>query len=174
MSEASMEINFGDKHLDHLDILEPIGRSKTSLRLKYEAETRVFLTKFGGLESIRKSLGFSQRKMSQILMVDPSAWSRWIKDETKVPPHIVRSLEWLLQLEEKNPELVRVLNAGLMSSGGGGSKVLEAQQKTLTERISQLEGEIEGLKRRKLAEISKIMTILIGLFALALLLILVK
>lgn len=170
-----MEINFESEGPGSLEILESTSRNKTSLRLKYEAETRVFLSKYGGLESIRKTLGFSQRKMSQILMVDPSAWSRWIKDESKVPPHIARSLEWLLQLEGKNPELVRVLTAGLMASGRPASKDVDPEvQKGLIQRISQLEGEIETLKRRKLTEISKVMTLLIGLFALALLLILVK
>ena len=148
-------------------------RQKTSLRLKYEAESRVFLTKFGGLENIRRNLGFSQRKMSQLLMVDPSAWSRWIKDESKIPPHICRSLEWLLNLEGKNPELMRVLSAGLMAPRreNHGSNI---ETEALLGRISQLESEIDELKKKKLTEISKFMTLLIGLFALALLLMLVK
>jgi transcriptional regulator with XRE-family HTH domain len=154
------------------DLLDSASaRQKTSLRLKYEAESRVFLGKFGGLENIRRNLGFSQRKMSQLLMVDPSAWSRWIKDESRVPPHICRSLEWLLNLEGKNPELMRVLSAGLMAPGRS-EKLLD--QGPLLERISQLEQEIDQLKKKKLTEISKFMTLLIGLFALALLLILIK
>ncbi len=146
-----------------------LGRQKTPLRMKYEAEVRVFHQRYGGIENIRKNLGFSARKMSQLLMVDPSAWSRWVKDEAKMPPHVCRSLEWLLQLEGKNPELMRVLSAGLMSSGGMGKG-----QEAMMDRIQQLEGEIEQLKKKKLTELSKIMTLLIGLFALALLLILVK
>jgi len=148
---------------------EPEGRQKTPLRMKYESEARVFLSRHAGLENIRKNLGFSQRKISQLLMVDPSAWSRWVKDESKIPPHICRSLEWLLQIEGKNPEVLRVLTAGLMSSGTGGKA-----QEALMDRIQLLENEIEGLKKKKLTEISKVMTLLIGLFALALLLILVK
>lgn len=164
-----MEMDFELQKHEFAGDLDHQSRSKTPLRLKYEAESRVFLGKFGGLENIRKNLGFSQRKIAQLLMVDPSAWSRWVKDPAKIPPHICRSLEWLLQLEGKNPELMRVLSAGLMSSGRDSKG-----QEALLLRIQQLEQEIEGLKTKKLTEISKVMTLLIGLFALALLLILVK
>jgi hypothetical protein len=45
--------------------------------------------------------------MAELLLVDPSAWSRWVRDESKVPPHVYRSLNWYLQLREhnKNSEL---------------------------------------------------------------------
>ncbi|MBX7231607.1 MAG: hypothetical protein K1X29_05930 [Bdellovibrionales bacterium] len=82
-------------------------RSKTSLRLKYESEARVILDQLGGLEKIRTNLGLSQRKICQLLLVDPSAWSRWVKDATKVPPHVVKALQWYLELESKNPAWVR-------------------------------------------------------------------
>lgn len=79
-------------------------RSKTPLRLKYEAEVRVIRDQIGSIELIRQQLGLSQRKMCQLLMVDPSTWTRWMKDEARVPPHIYRSLQWYLQLIEKRPE----------------------------------------------------------------------
>lgn len=41
--------------------------------------------------------------MAQLLLVDPSAWSRWVKDETKVPPHVIKALQWYLLLEQKDP-----------------------------------------------------------------------
>jgi len=78
-------------------------RVKTSLRLRYESEARVILKNLGGLEGIRERLGLSQRKLAQLLLVDPSAWSRWSKDDTKVPPHVIKALQWYLLLEEKDP-----------------------------------------------------------------------
>ncbi len=78
-------------------------KSKTSLRLRYESEARVILRQIGGLEGVRKCLGLSQRKMAQLLLVDPSAWSRWVRDESKTPPHVIRALQWYLQLEQKDP-----------------------------------------------------------------------
>lgn len=80
-----------------------ILKSKTSLRMKYEAEAKVLLKGLGGLEGIRQNLGLSQRKMAQLLLVDPSAWSRWVKDESKVPPHVVKALQWYGLLEAKDP-----------------------------------------------------------------------
>ena len=79
------------------------SRAKTSLRLRYESEARVILRQLGGIEGVRRTLGLSQRKIAQLLLVDPSAWSRWVKDEAKVPPHVTRALQWYLLLEQKDP-----------------------------------------------------------------------
>lgn len=93
-----IENQFGeyDGGVDHTrgSLIRP--RSKTSLRLKYEAETQVLKRDLGSLEDIRIRLGFSRRKMCQLLLVDPSAWSRWTAKETDAPPHIYRALQWYL------------------------------------------------------------------------------
>jgi hypothetical protein len=83
-------------------------RSKTSQRLKYEAETKVLRRKMGNLEQIRIGLALSQRKICQLLLVDPSAWTRWIKlehDGFSAPPHIYRALSWYLAMSDKYPAL---------------------------------------------------------------------
>jgi transcriptional regulator with XRE-family HTH domain len=82
-----------------------VRRAKSSLRLKYEAETHVIERKLGDLEAIREKLGLTQRKMAQLLLVDPSAWTRWTKGGDEAPPHIYRMLQWYLALEEKYPAL---------------------------------------------------------------------
>lgn len=148
-------------------------RLKTALRLKYEAEVRAFKTRYLGIENVRKTLGISQRKMCQLLMVDPSAWSRWMKDESKIPPHIYRALEWMLLSQDKNPDLLRVMSAGLMS-GGGEKGVSRSETRVLEGKIQALEAEITDLKSKNLASSAKFMIVLIGLFAFALLVILVK
>lgn len=81
------------------------ARSKTSLRIHYEAQVSVIQGQIGNLEKIRVSLGLSQRKMAQLLLVDPSAWTRWTKNEDSAPPHIWRALQWYLALREKIPGL---------------------------------------------------------------------
>lgn len=86
-------------------------RAKTALRMQYAAEIKIFKQQQGGLEDIRRKLGFSRRKMCQLLLVDPSAWTRWCKDESKTPPHVYRSLEWFLALNEKaltQPDLASI------------------------------------------------------------------
>lgn len=81
------------------------SKSKTPLRIKYEAEKSVIIKRIGELEDIRLNLGLSKRKICQLLMVDPSAWTRWVKKPVSVPPHIYRSLEWYVNLQEKNPNM---------------------------------------------------------------------
>lgn len=80
-------------------------RAKTSLRMHYEAQVSVIQKQAGNLEEIRASLGLSQRKMAQLLLVDPSTWTRWTKQGDEAPPHIWRALQWYLALREKIPGL---------------------------------------------------------------------
>ncbi len=98
-------------------------RAKTSLRLKYEAESQMILKKFGGLSGIQSKLGLSQRKICKLLMVDPSSWSRWVLNESKTPPHILRACEWYLALMDKYPGFD--VNFWLHSQGKTSSATLE-------------------------------------------------
>ena len=86
---------------------EPDGpaRARSSLRQRYEAEARVIERRIGGLEKAREMLGLSQRKMAQLLLVDPSAWTRWTQGAQGAPPHVWRALAWYLALQEKYPAL---------------------------------------------------------------------
>lgn len=78
---------------------------KSSHRMHYEAQVEVIKRQLGDLEQIRQSLGLSQRKICQLLMVDPSAWTRWTKQGDQAPPHIYRALQWYMILQEKLPGL---------------------------------------------------------------------
>lgn len=82
---------------------ESTARISSSQKMRYFAEVSVIKKKWGDLEEMRKHLGISQRKMCQLLMVDPSAWTRWTKYEKEAPPHIYRALSWFLLLNEKDP-----------------------------------------------------------------------
>lgn len=86
-------------------VLDDAVRSKTSTRIFYEAQVSVIKKQLGNLEKIRRDLGLSQRKICQLLMVDPSAWTRWNRDKEEAPPHIWRSLQWYMTLQEKIPGL---------------------------------------------------------------------
>ncbi len=80
------------------------SRFKSSLRMKYEAEVSSIKKTHGDLEKIRRQIGLSKRKVAQLLLVDPSAWTRWTKKDGEAPPHIYRALEWFLLLQDKHPE----------------------------------------------------------------------
>ncbi len=58
----------------------------------------------GSLEDIRKSLGLSQRKFCQMLLVDPSSWNRWHEPGRDAPPYIYKSLLWGMSVLEENPQ----------------------------------------------------------------------
>lgn len=97
-----MEIEIHNNLKDRKIGLDSKDRARSANRFLYEAEVEVIKREIGDLEVIRKSLGFSQRKICQLLMVDPSAWTRWMKGD-KIPPHIYRALSWYLMVIEKNP-----------------------------------------------------------------------
>lgn len=80
-------------------------RARSPHRLHYEAQVEVIQKQIGNLEEIREKLGLSQRKICQLLMVDPSAWTRWSKKGERTPPHIFRALQWYMILQEKLPGL---------------------------------------------------------------------
>lgn len=97
-----------DAQLSNIGFDEETGgdntpRSKTSLRLRFEAESKVIQSRLGSLEDIRQNLGLSRRKLAELLFVDPSAITRWQKDPASTPPWVWRSLSWYLELEEKDP-----------------------------------------------------------------------
>lgn len=106
-------------------------RSKTSLRMHFEAQAEVIRKQIGGLEGARLKLGLSQRKIAQLLLVDPSAWTRWLRDESKAPPHIFRSLQWYLALQEKIPGLT---NEYFLGIGLG-----QAESRKMQSRLVEIE-----------------------------------
>ena len=113
---------------------------RSALALKYAAEVKIFKAQHGGLEDIRKKLNYSRRKMCQLLMVDPSAWTRWAKDDTRVPPHVYRSLEWFLALNERaltHPEL-----AAVFTNRYQASRVRDASGNDLGRELASLKAEL--------------------------------
>ncbi|MBL7542384.1 MAG: hypothetical protein JNL11_01140 [Bdellovibrionaceae bacterium] len=129
-------------------------RVKTSIRLNYEAQVKVIQDQIGDLEHIRNTLSLSQRKMAQLLLVDPSSWSRWTQKGHDVPPHIYRALQWYMILQEKVPGL----NASYFLQKD--IRVLKQEvESALTKRMDELvfhsasendrfEGEILDLKEK--------------------------
>lgn len=118
-------------------------RSKTSLRMHYEAQVKVIQKQTGNLDEIRGNLGLSQRKMAQLLMVDPSSWTRWTKQGDEAPPHIWRALQWYMALREKIPGLTPQYFIG----SNPGVLHQKALQEVESERKERKE-EIENLAKK--------------------------
>lgn len=123
----------------------PSPKSKSSLRMNYEAHAEVIRKQTGDLESVRKTLGLSQRKMAQLLLVDPSAWTRWLK-EGSAPPHIYRALQWYMTLQEKIPGLTPSYFLGRDSRVDTAE--MRSIESNLIERIKELEEQNSSLKNQ--------------------------
>jgi hypothetical protein len=105
-------LNNGDSTFEVQDTKKPnLGedsRINSSLRMQYEAHVQVIRNQIGHLDSVRAQLGLSQRKICQLLMVDPSAWTRWTKAAQSsthldsAPPHIWRALQWVYDFAAEN------------------------------------------------------------------------
>ncbi len=87
-------------------------RAPSALRMTYRAEASQIRKKHGDLEDIRRKLGLSKRKICQLLLVDPSSWTRWTQSKQGAPPHIYRALEWYLKSLER-PYFKGVLDENL-------------------------------------------------------------
>lgn len=130
------------------------ARSKTSLRMHYEAQVSVIRGQIGDLDEIRGNLGLSQRKIAQLLLVDPSSWTRWTKQGDDAPPHIWRALQWYLALREKIPGLTpqyfistnpQVLHQKALKELDVERQQRMADMENLAQRLQLLSQEREGL-----------------------------
>jgi hypothetical protein len=60
---------------------------------KFQAQIRDITGRYGSLEVMRQRLKMSRRQICDYLMVDQSAWSRWVQETSKgAPPHVYRTL----------------------------------------------------------------------------------
>lgn len=128
---------------------EEVLRSKSSLRLTYEAQVTVIRQQIGGLEGVRRRLGLSQRKMAQLLLVDPSAWTRWTKGVgDEAPPHIWRALQWYMALQEKVPGLTSQYFLSAHSQGAMDQWVAELtkQNEALKSTAGDLQERLRALE----------------------------
>lgn len=126
-------------------------RVRSSLRQKYEAEARVMERRLGSLEDIRAKLGLSQRKIAQLLLVDPSAWTRWTQDEGGAPPHVWRALTWYMALQEKFPALDAAFWIHSVANAGAKQEATEAAiaaTRAQRSEVLELRREVERLKQR--------------------------
>ncbi|WP_413561556.1 hypothetical protein [Bdellovibrio sp. HCB209] len=132
---------------------ETTPRSKTSLRMHYEAQISVLRRQMGDLESIRLGLGLSQRKMSQLLMVDPSSWTRWTKQGDEAPPHVWRALQWYSILNEKIPGLTPqyFMNQSPQVLHQKALQELESEKAERQAEMSVLSRKLDGFSAEKQA-----------------------
>ncbi|RYZ67439.1 MAG: hypothetical protein EOP05_17735 [Proteobacteria bacterium] len=94
--------------------------------------------------------------MAQLLMVDPSAWTRWTRGGENVPPHIYRMLTWYLALEDKYPALDVNFWLNTVAQVSENSRIpeIEAQTDRLEAQVSENVGKVLSLED-KVAAVSR-------------------
>lgn len=107
-----------------------------SLRQQYLQEKQQIIEQIGDLNSIRIGLGLSQRRLCQILMVDPSAWTRWMKSDA--PPIVYKALAWLVELKRLNPD------AALPSDFAGRLSTLHSSTQIKIQEIESILTELKA------------------------------
>jgi hypothetical protein len=133
-------------------------RSVTAQRAKYEAEAQVLAGRLGGIEGARQKLGLSRREICRILLVDPSAWTRWTKPGGQPPPHIYRTLELYLAVQDKLPELAtRYYQTPTVVQGlvrqhetklAGSERLLSEIKDSQTSELGKLRLELADMRQR--------------------------
>jgi transcriptional regulator with XRE-family HTH domain len=121
-----MEIEFESQKLHDLNW-------KAEPPQPYESEVFEIRQRRGDLEEIRRQLGLSKKRISELLLVDPSAWTRWTRGISRVPAHVYRSLDWYLSLLEKDPKLRE-------------KQKVDRIEKELAAGREQLQSQLEALK----------------------------
>jgi hypothetical protein len=81
------------------------GIKSENLNTEYRSIIDLIKLNLGSLEDIRKNLALSRRQICKLLLVDPSAWTRWTKPNQDAPPHIYQALNWYSQLVERSPDI---------------------------------------------------------------------
>jgi hypothetical protein len=77
--------------------------------------------------------------MCQLLLVDPSSWTRWTK-EGQAPPHIFRALEWYMLLTKEAPAQA---HSYWISTVQGGNQMRESKKEIdQSKAIVDLENQI--------------------------------
>lgn len=149
----STDLGQKDSHLNYKSLNEDLlkapqkERVLSSLRIKYEAQIEVIKKQIGDLETVRKTLNLSQRQICQLLLVDPSAWTRWTRPGENPPPHIYRALSWYMLIQEKIPGLTP--QYFLNQSHQALEKEMSASYQKLASDYQQLSEELKVFKKRQ-------------------------
>ena len=77
---------------------------KTKSRGRNEITASLIQKQIGDIEQVRASLGLNKKRMCELLLIDPSTWTRWTTGKTAPPPWLYRTLQWGLAVMDKHPE----------------------------------------------------------------------
>lgn len=144
-TEANGSIPDKDIEFSLLKPIIPKHQKKDEVTHSKQKNHLEFLKKsLGDLENIRLRLGLSQRKMGELLMVDPSNWNRWVKRPETVPGSVYQSLHWYLQLRKLN-----ITDQNVSYENFDSYKEQQKRMFAVGESLQQMHVKIDELSRLK-------------------------
>jgi hypothetical protein len=79
-------------------------KKSLSARDKNELTADLIKKQIGDIEQVRALMGLNKRRMCELLLIDPSTWTRWTTGKTPPPTWVYRTLQWGLAVMDKHPE----------------------------------------------------------------------
>ena len=157
-------VNNLDKTTYKNEDLKP-PKSKTTLRIKYEVQADFIRREIGDLEEIRHKLGLSKRKICQMLLIDPSTWTRWTTfNDSKAPPHIYRMLQWYLLMMEKHPHLHQEFWLSAFHQSQKRAEDVVASTYGSLEDLKARIRSLEQMNRRNIYVFTSFLMLILGVF----------
>ena len=95
--EIGSDLNFQDKRTRN-------EKKTLSVRDRNEMTASLIKKQIGSIEQVRTLMGLNKRKMCELLLIDPSTWTRWTTGKTEPPTWVYRTLQWGLAVMDKHPE----------------------------------------------------------------------
>lgn len=117
-----------------------LAAQKKKNQHRFVEQVQSIYIKYGELEEMREKLKFTRKQIAEYLMVDPSAWSRWVNgDPLAVPPHVVRTMGLIMEQNLKLTVQLRrqdlYLRAAASDSESGLHEQYQSQIEALKEKL---------------------------------------
>lgn len=151
-----MDLDWAASNTDQNNEKEDNGKKSLSARDRNEITASMIKKQIGDIEQVRALMGLNKRKMCELLLIDPSTWTRWTTGKTNPPTWVYRTLQWGLAVMDKHPEFHPLIkNQGVSELNRSNPKELK-----------KLVNEIDDIKK----DLQKWTRIAFGSFSLSLLL----
>ena len=138
-----MDLDSFKKQEDVSTNFEDTDKNTLSARERNELAASLIKKQIGDLEQVRALLGLNKKRMCELLLIDPSTWTRWTTGKTEPPPWLYRSLQWGVAVMDKYPEFHPLLiNQKIVDSKGSNTNI-DSGYKDLAKEVSSIKKDLK-------------------------------
>jgi len=134
------ELNTEDEFLEN-------GNNKTKSlgpRERNEITASLIQKQIGDIEQVRATIGLNKKRMCELLLIDPSTWTRWTTGKTTPPPWVYRTLQWGLAVMDKHPEFHPLLINQTAALAPSNTNSLDSSEiRALSNEISEVKKDLK-------------------------------